>query len=209
MKHLKKMLVITLAIVSVLMTTTSALATPSANVDNLNVRSGPGTSYSRLGEQIAEGSTFDVVFRAYGSLLNGSRDWYYVEFIDCACGSPSCYAPSAGYIHSSYIDDLVIIRIAPTNKDQAFGPTTLRYGSRGPAVYNVQLVLWANGCLDNLDDCDGVYGGATTAAVEEFQQMHYLEDVDGLVGPETKQEMWFERFFENDNDVLSMYGVQW
>jgi len=53
----------------------------------------------------------------------------------------------------------------------------LRFGSRGPAVAEVQRALGI--------DADGIFGPRTRAAVRSFQQRHDLL-VDGVVGPQTR-----------------------
>ena len=103
-------------------------------VGSVNVRSGPSTNYGRVGDRSAQGSTCTPKFKAYGSTVSGSTStlWYYVDHIRCACGSSSCNAPSSGYIHSSCLGPVVMIyNNAPTSKGDAFGPSTLRIGSKG------------------------------------------------------------------------------
>jgi peptidoglycan hydrolase-like protein with peptidoglycan-binding domain len=53
----------------------------------------------------------------------------------------------------------------------------LRFGSRGPAVTEVQRALGI--------DADGIFGPRTRAAVRSFQRGHGLL-VDGIVGPQTR-----------------------
>lgn len=61
-----------------------------------------------------------------------------------------------------------------------FGTTTLRVGSRGPAVVNVQTVVGAV--------ADGVFGPMTASKVMAWQSAHGLT-ADGVVGPATKAAM--------------------
>lgn len=64
----------------------------------------------------------------------------------------------------------------------AGGPKpTLRVGSRGPAVEELQRALTAAGQACAVD---GAFGPATRAAVVAFQQSHGL-GADGVVGPQT------------------------
>jgi peptidoglycan DL-endopeptidase CwlO len=53
----------------------------------------------------------------------------------------------------------------------------LKFGSRGPAVANLQRRLGI--------DADGIFGPITRAAVRAFQKRHRLI-VDGIVGPQTR-----------------------
>ena len=206
---IKRLVALALVIVSVFAVSSTAFAS-TASVGGVNVRSGPSTSYSRIGDQIAQGSSFIVRFQVTGGTLNGSKNWYYVTDIDCSCGKSSCNAPFEGYIHSSCISNLSISTSRPNSQTSAFGSTTLNYGTRGVHVYNIQRVLYAKGYLDSLSDCDGIYGGGTTAAVEDFQADYWYlitdnenEDVvDGLVGPKTMYALW-----QVGQNTLSQYGA--
>ena len=60
---------------------------------------------------------------------------------------------------------------------------TLRLGSRGPAVAELQRRLNAKGATPRLD-VDGIFGPVTSAAVRRFQRSRGLV-VDGIVGPKT------------------------
>jgi peptidoglycan hydrolase-like protein with peptidoglycan-binding domain len=60
----------------------------------------------------------------------------------------------------------------------------IRKGDRGPAVEDVQRRLLALGEDLGTTGVDGVFLGATYAAVRDFQQRHRLDE-DGVVGPET------------------------
>jgi len=62
---------------------------------------------------------------------------------------------------------------------------TLRHGSKGEAVIELQSALVKLGY--GLGPCgiDGDYGRATKAAVEEFQLKYHVDPVDGICGPKT------------------------
>lgn len=200
MKSMKKLFALVLVIVSVLAIALPAMAvTTTTTVGGVNVRRGPGTGYARVGDQIAIGSTCSPKFQVYGTTVNGSSShtWYYVENINCACGNSSCDAPYAGYIHASCLGPVTLIYgNPPDSKFEAFGPSTLSIGSWGLEVYNLQLVLWENECLGDMrdmSDCDGVFGNDTAEAVKEFQRKYNLDLVDGLVGNDTKTELWYRK----------------
>lgn len=207
MKNMKKILALALIVMTVVAISIPALAAETI-VGGVNVRSGPGTSYGRLGDRIAQGSTCSPRFIAYGSTVSGNAStvWYYVENINCACGSSSCNAPSEGYIHSSCLGPVIMIyNNPPKSINNAFGPSTLRTGSRGIEVYNLQLILWENDCLGSkktMDACDGLFGSATAQGVKEFQTKFNLNSVDGLVGSETKTELW-----KRKGPTFNYYGV--
>jgi putative chitinase len=64
----------------------------------------------------------------------------------------------------------------------SFGHPTLRRGSRGEAVEQMQRMLKAAGF--NPGPLDGIFGPKTQAAVKAFQQAKGI-GVDGIVGPQT------------------------
>lgn len=66
-----------------------------------------------------------------------------------------------------------------------FGTVTLRQGSRGTAVMNMQTTLDMGSCGAYGLVADGIFGPRTRAAVISFQSSRGL-GIDGLVGPQTK-----------------------
>ncbi len=74
----------------------------------------------------------------------------------------------------------------PTIDALAGAGVTLRLGSRGPAVSQLQRFLTLLGHYEGA--ADGVYGRLTTAAVRSFQDSRGL-DVDGVVGSRTRSEL--------------------
>lgn len=71
---------------------------------------------------------------------------------------------------------------------QLFGATVsaegilLKEGDRGDEVKLLQTLLIKKGCLDG--EADGIFGAATTAAVEKFQKLVNIK-ADGICGEET------------------------
>ena len=62
-------------------------------------------------------------------------------------------------------------------------PGTLVSGTKGDRVFNLQKSLTKLGL--NAGNIDGIFGGATEAAVKQFQASKGLQ-VDGKVGPNTQ-----------------------
>jgi peptidoglycan hydrolase-like protein with peptidoglycan-binding domain len=69
----------------------------------------------------------------------------------------------------------------------------LRFGSRGPAVAEIQRALGI--------DADGIFGPRTRAAVRSFQKRHGLV-VDGIVGPQTRGALARERSGSRSGSLL-------
>lgn len=63
-------------------------------------------------------------------------------------------------------------------------PETLRIGSQGPAVSDLQTKLNASAKPNPPLDVDGIFGPKTEGAARQFQRMKGL-GVDGIVGPKT------------------------
>lgn len=188
MKHFKKIIAFVLAVLTLTCAAIPVLAA-EVTMNNVNVRKGPGTGYT-VAYKLSPGTELTVRFHAYGSSLNGSKNWYCVTWY----GSDSKF--HEGYIHESYLTDRTTSNQRPSDVDSAFGSSTLKYGSKGIYVYNMQLALYATGYLDSTDDCDGVYGRDTETALKDFQRDHVDGDyegqnvVDGLAGPQTKKALW-------------------
>lgn len=213
MKKFKKLIAFVMAIVTLMATAVPAMADSNGHtiLGGVNVRSGPGSNYGRVGSQIANGSSVKIMFPCEGTTVSGSSSviWYYVEEIDCACGSSSCNAPYEGYIHSSCVSSLPSIP-RPGNMEEAFGHEDylLKLGSKGPEVYNLQLVLYANGYFTQIGECDGLFGSATRDALEDFQRDHGI-GIDGIAGSQTKSRLWQYRYYvmNPSKSVFSNYGV--
>lgn len=77
-----------------------------------------------------------------------------------------------------------LVCLAPLASFAAYKPTTLRHGMKGEEVRQIQEALIKLGYMKG--PADGVYGNKTENAVRKFQKKNKL-DVDGLVGPKTKE----------------------
>lgn len=220
-KLFTRILAIALVTVSVLAITCTALAA-STNINAVNIRKGPHTSDGLVG-QVAKGTTFDVDGEVVGTKLNGSNIWLKVSNIKCAEGTKAKYKEKAegksGYIHSSYVSGYTVTGEStggssssnshPQTQNQAFGTNTLKYGSSGNYVKNVQLALQREKYYSG--NIDGKFGPATVAAVEQFQAINRMllgaEDendekpIDGLVGPRTRKLLW-----EFEKEYLKLHG---
>lgn len=210
MKNIKRIIALVLAIMCIM-----AIAIPAmvaqVTMNNVNVRKGPGTSYSVV-KVLSPGTEVTVRFHALGSSLNGSKDWYCVTWWESTGGYSGYYRE--GYIHGSYLTNTSISTVRPSSKGSAFGAATLQYGSKGIYVYNMQLVLYKNGYLNSLNSCDGIYGKATENALKSFQRDHVIELYegepvdDGLAGTRTKDALWQMRNINGTStDILQSYGA--
>lgn len=199
MKHIKKLLALALVAMTVLAVAIPAMAA-NTTINNVNVRQGPGTSYSKVGT-LSTGDYFSICFLAKGAKYNGTNNWYCITWI----GNNGA---KEGYMHESFINSTSFAYRIPQTKVEAFGfdNEILKYGSKGIHVYNMQLVLYKNGYLkgDRTTVCDGVYGAKTLEALESFQndKLEITDPVDGLAGGVTKSYLWSYR-----GDILEKYGA--
>jgi len=98
-----RLIAMVLIVMSVMAIALPALAaTGQTNTKAVNIRTGPGTSYSVVG-QVAKGTTFTVDSEVTGSTLNGSNVWLKISNIKCAAGSKNNIDGKPGYVHSSYV----------------------------------------------------------------------------------------------------------
>ena len=199
-----RILAIAIVAMSIMAIAIPAFAT-TINTNNVKIRKGPGQSYSII-TYLSSGTTVTNRFHAYGSSINGNNNWYCITW-----SSSGEY--HQGYVHSSFLSDTNVSTQRPSSRSAAFGPSTLKYGSKGIYVYNMQLILYHNGYLSSLSSCDGIYGAGTLAALKEFQDDYVLpeyegEDVaDGLAGPRTKQALWERRYAGTTTNILQTYGA--
>lgn len=135
---------------------TSAAATYKVNAKSgLNVRSGPGTNYSRYGA---------LTYGTEVTVTGSSGAW-----------SIFSYNGKTAYLYTQYL--------TPTNKNGSSMPI-VRFGSSGTAVKTMQQHLMALGYSLPRKGDDGYFGSETQAAVVAFQKDHGLSQ-DGICGPLT------------------------
>lgn len=84
---------------------------------------------------------------------------------------------------------LIVFLILSNNQlhVHAFSEQVIQRGATGDDVIELQARLQYNGYYHG--KIDGVYGWNTYWAVRKFQNNFGLKEVDGLVGPETKQKL--------------------
>ncbi|MFE4104987.1 peptidoglycan-binding protein [Almyronema epifaneia] len=137
-------------------------ATVSAYGYNLNVRSGPGTSYSIV-RVLSDGQALEISGRyrnGWAELSDGN--WVAGNLIRLTQTTPSPVEPAP-----------------PTD-----AIPVLRFGSAGPRVIRLQNRLKELNYLAATQASDGVYGSTTEQAVIEFQRVQGLP-VDGVAGTTT------------------------
>ena len=164
---IKCIVALALVIVSVFAMSSVALAEYNTMYINcpvgetVRLREGPGTSY-------------DVVIKIpYGTAVQAeyyNSSWYKVK-----------YNNYSGYMMAEFLSST-----RPSADQDTFGYTKY-LGGTGPRVKNLQLML--NFLKYNCGTADGIFGSATLTAVKNFQRFYGLS-VDGIVGKDTKAEIW-------------------
>lgn len=213
MKNMKKLLALALVALSVFVVALPALAaTVQTNTNAVNIRSGPNTNASLIG-QVAKGTTLEVLGETQGSTVPNrpGTTWLHVKVIKCAAGSKHQINGQTGYVHSGYISGYTLGTSHPQTLEEAFGTATLQEGSRGNYVVNVQRVLEWAGCQGGYKD-DGIFGPDTKRVVKLYQEKYWYDftdnsgeiaHIDGIVGPKTKQSMW-----KNFGEMLKRNGIK-
>ncbi|PSQ47515.1 hypothetical protein BRD15_07015 [Halobacteriales archaeon SW_6_65_15] len=82
---------------------------------------------------------------------------------------------------------------------------TYSYGDQEEAVYSIQYLLEQHGY--SLQYHDGIYGSEVQNTVEQFQSSKGLY-VDGVVGPNTWEELYVTVWDANDDPWWATYGAQ-
>lgn len=137
-------------------TQTTTAATYKVNAKSgLNVRSGPGTNYSRYGA---------LTYGTQVVITGSTGDW-----------SIFTYNGKTAYLYSDYL--------TAVSTDASSMPT-LRFGSQGTNVKTMQQHLVSLGYSLPRFGVDGYFGSETQSAVTAFQRDHGLSQ-DGICGPKT------------------------
>lgn len=170
------------------------------NANSVNVRSQPNTNSTTNGSQLNKGDSVT----AYEYSFDGTYVWYRIGSNRWVRGD--FLAPANGY--SGEGDGSV--GGTPNNMYEMYGPSTqtLRSGSRGQAVTNLQYSLvvtehLARAGVDDYGNCEGIFGTKTELAVISFQIENGL-NADGIVGKQTKAALWREVTTEEHDYILSM-----
>ena len=164
-----------------------------------------GKVYDTKTKECYDGSTYVTIsdkFRAYDSIQDSVTD-YYDMLISCSCYRAAVGAKdykstieaikAGGYsTDPKYVNTICsIIRINNLERfDSMVGITvpvnkpTLRKGSKGTSVRELQTRLVKFGYLNSSKEVDGSFGPKTLEAVKAFQADRGLS-VDGVVGPKT------------------------
>ncbi|MGI6161111.1 MAG: peptidoglycan-binding protein [Christensenellales bacterium] len=176
---LKRLAVLILAVVllfSAMPIAGAAANTGVINAQDVNLRSGAGTHTSSI-LKMDKGTQV---------VVNGvSGNWVSVT-----------YGKHAGYVYSDYVD-------GPQAKANA--DPTLRYGSKGKEVTDLQNGLIQLGYLDYW--ATGQFGSLTREAVIKFQRDHNII-VDGIAGPQTKQKLKEETSAASGEAAILKMGSQ-
>lgn len=204
MKHMKKILALSLVIVSVLAIAATALATTTGkyNTAAVHLRSSMGGTSLGL---VNKGTTCNILNNKTDS---SGQKWYQVTITSHTTNGNKDLYNYTGWSMQKYIDVTggSTPSNTPQNASEAFGPAGvyLRLGSSGNYVRNLQKALNHIGGIYCPLDEDGDFGEATLGAVEVFQEVWLGEnDADGVVGPKTKNKLW-----ERAGEYLKQFGIK-
>lgn len=143
----------------------------------VNVRSGCSTNYSRVCKAYRADEIVD-------DWAPGTTFWRGVELAN----------GQQGYVYIDYVKTW-----KPMLVGDMFGSSTLRGGSTGTYVRNLQRCLISEGYLGGT--IDGIFGTNTENAVKDYQAAKSLT-VDGKVGAATKNALYHECYGIFDADHL-------
>jgi N-acetyl-anhydromuramyl-L-alanine amidase AmpD len=89
--------------------------------------------------------------------------------------------------------------------DGSYSWPTYSYGDQEEAVYSIQYLLEEHGYALNYHD--GIYGSEVESTVESFQYNNGLT-VDGIVGPNTWEQLYVTVWDANNDPWWATYGAQ-
>ncbi|MFC6734046.1 peptidoglycan-binding protein [Haladaptatus sp. DYSN1] len=95
--------------------------------------------------------------------------------------------------------------IGGTDTDNYYSWPTYSRGDQSEGVYSIQYLLEEQGY--NLNYHDGIYGSEVENTVESFQSSQGLS-VDGIVGPNTWEELYVTVYDANNDPYWATYGAQ-
>ena len=150
---------------------------------------------------------------------------YVIEARGFSYGVPKNKLSSRGFVYwgdYAYIDytadEFAKMKAASNYSEKPNSSTTLRKGSKGTAVTELQKLLMKHGYTLPNYGADGDFGNETLNAVKAFQEANGLE-VDGAVGPITwaalraetaKQPVYTVRIagltLAKANEIIAKYG---
>jgi hypothetical protein len=121
-----------------------------------------------------------------------------------AMGSALTLAPAPAHAATQYCNSTIITGIVrvPFHANTGGGTVfcTMKVGSRGPAVIQLQRTL--NRCYGQRLAVDGSYGPKTRAAVVVAQRKTGLGDIDGVYGPKTAAAIEHEALIGQRCDLI-------
>ncbi len=167
MKHMKKLIALTLVVMSVL-----ALAIPTMASSTKYVTCISG-SYVNLRKTASLNAVVLAYVPKYSAVTyySSSNGWSYIK-----------YDGTYGYMMSEFLTSTPpwITR---------YGSSNLYFGCYSSYVYAVQTTLYCLGYINNSFD-DNNFDYVTLGGVEAFQEDQGLT-VDGIVGPNTKEALYY------------------
>lgn len=191
MKHIKTVVSLILVLIAVFALATTALAytetsvsgtryVTSSNGNPVNVRTGPGTSYSLAAVGRFETGT-KVTLHAKATGTDG-KTWYRV----------TNSAGVGGWIRGDFLTTNSGGGSESNGWEARYGSGTLSTGggnSTRQQIINLQNDLLSLGFNLGPKGADGYYGEWTQDAVNKFQIRYNLQ-VDGMAGPVTKAKLY-------------------
>ena len=183
---IKRLVALALVIVSVFSISAVAFAesaTGTYNHSAVYIYYRPGSSNFGL---VNLGATCTI----HGYRDVGTQRWYRVTITSNTTNGDNLRGRT-GWSKEDYItvNSGTVTEFEFTSATQAFGSSTLKNGSSGNYVRNLQLCLSNEPYNFYSGNIDGDFGTGTESAVRLFQQARGIT-VDGKVGSGTRAELW-------------------